>query len=185
MLKLRRAHSGHKKRRAKIDSRQESQRQRARHHGSRRLADLLPIGLWTLQRRISGVASPPRKPPVQRQAAARSRPSATCVQSMHAEWPIPPSKPLPRTPCTRPVAPPKTIPAAGCATTLPAAEPSSTAPPPARRSPGKPAPSRVPAQAPPRRWPKERVPPSCLKSRSVREIPFVTVVTPACAKNRR
>ncbi len=40
MLKLRRAHSGHKKRRAKIDSRQESERQRARHHGSRRLADL-------------------------------------------------------------------------------------------------------------------------------------------------
>ena len=175
---------------------QKSQRQRTRPHAAaaaRRSAPARPSPLAApkLERwrgspqRISGAASPPRKPPVRRPAATGSRPSTTSARSMRAESTTPPSKPPPRTPCTQPAAPPETTAAAGCATALPAAEPSSTAPPPARRSPGKPAPSRVPAQAPPRRWPKEKVPPSCLKSRSVREIPFVTVVTPPCAKNRR
>ena len=195
MLKLRRAHPRYKKRRTKIDSRQKSQRQRTRPHRPRTSRRSAPTRSSShaapkLQRRrgspprICGAAIRLRTPPFRRPAAIGFRPSTKSARSMRVELTTPPSKPPPRTPCTQPAAPPETTVAAGCATARPAAEPSSTAPPPARRLPGIPAPSRVPAQAPPRRWPKEKVPPSCLKSRSVRESPFVTVVTPRCVVNR-
>ena len=134
-----------------------------------------------------------RTPPAPPPAAPQSSPSARIARclparsqparSTHAVSTTPPATPPLRKLCTPPAAQPETTPTAGCDPALPAAEPSFTAPPPARTSPGKPAPLRVPAQAPPRRWPKEKMPPLCPQSRSVREISFVTVVTPAVSSN--
>ena len=83
MLKLRRAHARHKKRRAKIDPRQESQRQRSRSQRTRRLPDLhQPAGFL-------------------RRSASPVRPAHRIHQQRRRQQQLDPAH-QPRAPCPRP-----------------------------------------------------------------------------------
>ncbi len=168
MGKLRGADASHKKRRAKIDSGQESEGQSSRALRNWRFRRSAPARRWFSLQRIAGAAIPPRTRPEPLRAGTGFRPSARSVRSMsaegHAEWRSPRAMPRMRTPDSRPGARPEKEAIGGCDPALPGAEPASTAPPPAHRLPGRQGPSRVRGQAPPRRWPKERVPPWCLQS---------------------